>query len=163
MSGDTPDTSNDSWEETRRAWFQEMTKLGIERFDQAHEHLMDLILDVNRTLATFSLEQAEDEGWLALLSLAKQLEIYGRGLFASEEESMREENYPDLHRHKRAHLQLVGELTRFRQRAAEADLAYCRSSAPALKIDLFDHIQQLDVAYVPFFRRRQRPHLGPYA
>ncbi|MBF0154738.1 MAG: hemerythrin domain-containing protein [Magnetococcales bacterium] len=153
----------DSWEETRRAWFQEMTKLGIERFDQAHEHLMDLILEINREMASLADAEDRDKGWLALLSLAKQLEIYGCGLFASEEESMREEHYPDLLSHKQAHQRLVAELTLFRRRASSRDLTHCQNRALALKTALFDHIQQLDVTYVPFFRRRERPHLGPYS
>ncbi|MBF0137838.1 MAG: hemerythrin domain-containing protein [Magnetococcus sp. DMHC-1] len=151
-----------NWEETRREWFQEMTKLGIERFDQAHEHLMDLILEINRALTGLSAPEAGEEGWLILLNLAKQLEIYGCGLFASEEESMREERYPELRQHKMAHQKLSANLTRFRRRVAVKDLVYCQNTAMELKNALFDHIRQLDVNYVPFFRHRERPHLGPY-
>lgn len=124
--------------------------LGDATIDADHEHLIDLINEIETTLHAAG-------GKATLAASLDQLAVYGKEHFEREEGLMRRIGYPGLAAHHQAHIELRTQLGTLRgkiESAAQQDLPAkeAESLAALLRHWLLDHVFREDMQFKPFLK-----------
>lgn len=129
--------------------WSEAFHIGLPEIDDQHMMLVNLMNDLWAAIAANAPVSRCDE-------ILARLENYTVAHFTAEEIMMRTLGYPELERHKAAHLEFVKRIQAERGRVAEGE-------RPTLNILhflqdwLIKHILVNDKAYADFYASRQQP------
>ena len=124
--------------------------VGDATIDADHEHLIDLINEIETTL------QAPG-GKATLAASLDQLAVYGKEHFEREEGLMRRIGYPGLAAHHQAHIELRAQLGTLRGKIESASLKdlpakEAEGLAALLRHWLLDHVFREDMQFKPFLK-----------
>lgn len=124
--------------------------IGDATIDADHEHLIDLINEVEDTLQT-------SDGKATLAACLDQLTVYAKEHFEREEGLMRRAGYPRLEAHHQAHIELRTQFGAIRGKIEAAS----RQDLPAAEVEglvtllrhwLLDHVFKEDLQLKPFLK-----------
>jgi hemerythrin-like metal-binding protein len=126
--------------------------LGIEQFDEHHQHLISLI---NET--TLCLEKGASQE--ALTIIINSLADYAWYHFNAEESWMKSHQYPQLKEHQEIHKEFSVTIKKFQERLAGGITAVAAELSAYLNFWLIDHIVICDSRYASFAGSRKEPVL----
>jgi len=119
--------------------------LGVEPFDQHHEHLFSLL---NRTYDLIS-ASAPPEYYAVLFTELKEYTVYH---FGAEELWMHEQDYPQKQMHIRQHEAFVKEIIKFEEEFAAGEPLVSIGMLTFIKEWLLNHIYKTDADYAAHIR-----------
>jgi hemerythrin-like metal-binding protein len=117
-------------------WDEEL-RVGVERIDHQHRHLMRLINEVD--------EVVQDGGtYEQFAPFLNELIDYTNTHFSNEEKSLEKNNCPNIERHKKAHVQLLEELLDWKKKAEKINAKDMGEHMIFLRIWFPGHILGVD-------------------
>ena len=120
--------------------------LGIEKFDEHHKHLIDLINEIHNEFTSGATIEHLDK---VLLTLSD----YATYHFASEERWMNLNAYPDLHQHRKEHFSFSNKIAELRDAFINGDPNVSKELLQFLVTWLSNHILDSDACYGRFAKR----------
>lgn len=126
--------------------WEDIYSVGVASIDEQHKKLFDI---ANRFHEAYD----KGHGRKILGLIFKELITYTQVHFAEEERLMREQNYPDYHRHKVNHEKLLGLVLAYKERFERDEQGIERQVMNFIKTWLNGHILGMD--------RNYRSHVQP--
>jgi hemerythrin-like metal-binding protein len=126
--------------------------LGIEQFDEHHQHLISLI---NNTTLCIDKGALQEEVTIILDSLVD----YAWYHFNAEENWMKDHQYPQLKEHQEIHKEFAFKISEFQDRLTRGNTAVAAELSTYLNFWLIDHIVICDSQYASFAGLRKEPVL----
>jgi hemerythrin-like metal-binding domain len=124
------------------AWTEEF-RIGIERVDEQHRHLVDLINQLYEAMR-------EGKGSLKLGGIIKELVDYSVEHFSTEEEMFIRRGYAQAQAHKAEHAAFVAKVSDFQREFEAGKIGVTMDVLDFLTLWLKDHILKSDKAYASF-------------
>lgn len=119
----------------------------IKEIDEQHKKLVS-------TINTLHNSMAEGKGRDVLAEIFDNLIEYTTNHFATEERFMVALSYPSYLEHKKAHDSCVAEVIEFKKKFDKGDMRITIALSIFLVGWLHEHLLQMDMKYVPFFREK---------
>ena len=121
--------------------------VGIKEIDEQHKKLID-------TINTLHNAMAEGKGKNVLDEVFTNLIDYTTNHFATEETFMVAFSYPDYSKHKEAHDACISRVMEFKNKFDKGDVRITIELSIFLVDWLNQHLLEMDMQYVPFFREK---------
>lgn len=131
----------------RLEWSEELST-GVPQMDEQHRRLIDLLNQFYEAIEKGEREQAIE----VLFQGAEGYTLYH---FSSEEKFMEEIGYPELEPHRKAHQNLINEVSSAKERLGRGDEKAVRELAAFLLSWLYTHIAKTDRKYGEFYRTKE--------
>nr|CRH05375.1 putative bacteriohemerythrin [Candidatus Magnetococcus massalia] len=128
---------------------ESLPDVGVARFNDAHEKLVHIIVDIDVVLEKMLSQQVEQAAWDQLGDLITSLVQYTKQHFEDEERAMAQNGYPSVAEHKQQHEKLVAELIAFQQGVLAQNEELTIKMRSWLLEWLLVHIKNFDLAYRP--------------
>lgn len=119
--------------------------IGVEFVDRQHKKLVDIINRLHDSVESGASQRVLDH-------IFADLEVYTETHFKDEERYLSESQYPDLERHKGAHVQFIDRIHQMRERFMANDMV-ANQMLLYLKNWLTLHILGTDRQYASYFER----------
>jgi len=117
--------------------------VSIERFDEAHRHLIGLI---NKLQDNIEQNKSRD----VLESVLNELKSYTLSHFSEEEKLMEDNNYPNLSEHQQEHAKFIKEINVIEEKLNKNSNLLNIQLMYFLNNWLINHILSTDQKYVPY-------------
>jgi hemerythrin-like metal-binding protein len=118
------------------SWNEEFS-VGIDAIDREHKHMLALINKIDEFIQNGG-------AYEQFAPVVTELIDYTNGHFAREEKLLEENHCPDIERHKKSHVRLREELTRWQEKVAEASAEDMNEHMLFLRIWFPGHILNVD-------------------
>ncbi len=123
--------------------WQDSFSVGIQRFDDEHKVLLDII---NEMFIIVRDQKTVDHLSIEINKLIQ----YTQEHFADEEEAMEKAGYPALDEHKVIHEKLLNDVVVFKKRVENGEKEVTTTFYHFLRDWLLTHIMEEDMQYKPF-------------
>ncbi len=120
-------------------------EIGIEKIDDEHKKLVDIINDFYNAFA-FA------QGHVEIGKVINELVNYTIFHFTAEEEMFKNSSYPDTENHMKKHKVFVNKLKEYHKEVSEGNLTTSYDMVTFLKDWLIIHIKETDTTYLPFVK-----------
>ena len=119
---------------------------GIERFDNDHKKILNLIATLYNSI------YVKKNKWVTEEAL-KELVAYTGYHFTNEEEHMKLHDYPEYAEHKKEHDELTVRVKKLQTEFISTDKDMSREIYALLREWFQHHILEVDLKYGPFFKK----------
>ncbi len=120
-------------------------EIGLEKIDNEHKKLVDIINDFYNAFATAQAHKKIGE-------IINELVNYTIFHFTAEEEMFKNSSYPDTENHMKKHKTFVNKLKEYHKEVSEGNLTTSYDMVTFLKEWLIIHIKETDTTYLPFVK-----------
>ncbi len=127
--------------------WKEKYSVKIERFDNAHKKLINLINEVHENMKA-------GKDMEIIRKVIINLFDYAESHFQEEEELMVKYNYQHLEAHRKEHEKFIGEISNMREKLNSSSNLVNIQLLYFLKDWLTNHIMSTDMKYSEFFREQ---------
>jgi hemerythrin len=124
--------------------------VGVEALDRQHKQIMDLLNELNGSVAAQSPRSAHLDLLARLVNLTK-------AHFATEEQILRVHSYPRYLRHKAAHEGLARNLAELREQIVRRERELNLEYVDLMQLWLVDHFREFDLDYGKFLGHATHP------
>jgi len=124
--------------------WDEKFSLGVEQFDEHHQHLIDLLNKTHEEFINLAPKYSLDKTLDELLA-------YATFHFSAEERWMKNINYPDLEKHCKEHAFFRQRITKMRKDFADNKGSLSLEVLSFMKKWVATHIQTTDTKYGRYF------------
>ncbi|MEG3640319.1 bacteriohemerythrin [Magnetococcus sp. PR-3] len=140
---------NQAGEVFRSKLAETLPDVGVARFNDAHQKLVDIIIDIDQILEGMIESELAQDSWNSLGDLIGSLVLYTRQHFEDEEKAMRANDYLGYIEHSQQHVKLVGELQVFQNGVVSQNEEITMKMRSWLLEWLLVHIKSFDMQYRP--------------
>jgi hemerythrin-like metal-binding protein len=130
----------------------QLEDVGVPRFNQAHEGLLQIIVDADMIIASTLERSLTTQEWEGLSKVIDELIRYTLIHFKEEVIYLRQNQYPESDKHQEHHNNLIKELAHFNQMAVQQDESGIITMRKWLLEWLLQHVNHEDVSYREYFK-----------
>lgn len=134
-------------------WNEDL-RVGVPEIDEAHQHFINLINDLNRSMT-------EGMGPAEILNRLQLVIDDAERHFSHEEALFRELNYPDAYIHTQFHTRIMNELQTIKEKFIPygMDTSWLNAGL-MIKNILLEHIRMEDMKYADYYRKSKSKGVG---
>lgn len=129
-----------------------LRNIGLPDLHKEHVRLVEIMVELYAEVRKLQKASPGQEDKVTLRTVIDELKSYAAKHFANEEKFMAEITFPGLAQHKEAHKLFVAKLLEIETRMWKQSISYVVDLLHLLVGWLFEHINQMDMAYVRFHR-----------
>ncbi len=120
-------------------------EIGIEKIDNEHKKLVDIINDFYNAFAS-------SHGHVEIGNVINELVNYTIFHFTAEEEMFKKSEYPDVESHLVKHVDFVNQLKEYHAEVSSGNMTTSYDMVTYLRDWLIMHIQKTDRTYLPYVK-----------
>ncbi len=139
-------------EDFRTNMYARLRDIGLPNLHKEHIRLVDIMVELYSEVRKLQKVAPGQEDLVALRSVIDELKGYATKHFANEHTFMTEIKFPGLAQHNEAHKRFVRKLLEIEERIWKQSVSYVVDLLHLLVGWLFEHINQMDMAYVRYSR-----------
>ncbi len=120
-------------------------EIGIEKIDNEHKKLVDIINDFYNAFASA-------HGHVEIGNVINELVNYTIFHFTAEEEMFKNSSYPDTENHMKKHVNFVNKLKDYHKEVSGGNMTTSYDMVTFLRDWLIEHIIKTDTTYLPYVK-----------